>query len=91
MAGGEINGTGTHHHQYIETTGQYYPQVYTTPVSADQARASRLAERESSELNLEDRMARMSHMSAMEGEHERTQAEVARLRGGQASYRKKFD
>lgn len=85
LAPGELGSTSPHHAQshFVENTGPYYPEAYVSPVSADQARASRLAELESSQRDLEARMARMRHISAMEEEYGRTQAEIARLRGGE--------
>lgn len=66
--------------EYVENMSPHYPQAYTAPISTDEARAARLAELELSQRNLEDRLARMRYMSAIEEEYERTQAEIERLR-----------
>lgn len=60
--------------EYVEHMTPHYPQAYTAPISADKARAARLAELELSQRDLEDKLARMRYMSAIEEEYERTQA-----------------
>lgn len=76
IAGGEIGATSPAA-KYVENTGPYYSEAHVAP---SQANASRLAELEASQRELEERMARMRHLSALEEEHARMQAEIARLR-----------
>ena len=85
IAGGEMDTSPVHSH-YVENAAPYYPEVYAAPPPppppppTNQAQASRLAQLEASQRELEERMSRMRQLSAMEEEHARLQAEIARLR-----------
>ncbi|KAF2027361.1 hypothetical protein EK21DRAFT_114857 [Setomelanomma holmii] len=72
-------GTAQPHPTYVENTGPYYPEAYAAP---QDMRTSQLAELESQQRELEERMARMRHLSALEEGHARMQSEIARLRQG---------
>ncbi len=72
--------TGSTPTHYVENSGPYYPEAYNAPISPDEARASRLAELEMSQRQLDNRLARMRQMDAIEAERARVQAEIDALR-----------
>lgn len=74
--------------QYIETSGPHLPESYgDTPESRasapGQVNSARLAELDVSRRNLEERLNRMRHISALEEEHASMLAEIERLKRGE--------
>lgn len=66
--------------EYVDNSGPCDSEA--NGISTEQAREIRLAELDALQRDLEDKLARIRYVSAIEEEHGRTQAEIARLRSG---------
>ncbi|KAF2033119.1 hypothetical protein EK21DRAFT_86554 [Setomelanomma holmii] len=66
--------------QYVEMTGPQLPETFVSQTSQQPPPADRIAQLEASQRDLEVKMMRLRHLTALEEEHARTQAELEQLR-----------